>query len=62
MYRKKFNIKILVRLNKNKEYDPSIKVDNKFIKNRFNFKRIISLKKTINKLELKKTTIVVSTS
>ena len=52
MYRKKFNIKILVRLNKNKKYDPSIKIDNKFIKNRFNFKRIISLKKTINKLEL----------
>ena len=30
MYRKKFNIKILVRLNKNKKYDPSIKIDNKF--------------------------------
>lgn len=52
MYRKKFNIKILVRLNKNKKYDPSIKIDNKFIKNKLNFKRTISLKKTINKLEL----------
>ena len=31
---------------------PSIKIDNKFIKNKLNFKRTISLKKTINKLEL----------
>lgn len=52
MYKNKFNIKILVKLNKKKRYDPSIKIDNKFIKNKFNFKRLISLKETINKLEL----------
>lgn len=52
LYKKKFNIKIVVKLNKNKRYDPSIKIDNKFIKNEFNFKRLISLKNTINKLEL----------
>ena len=53
LFNKKFHTKIMIQINKNKIYDPSIKINSKLSEKIFKYKKSTSLKKTLNKFKIR---------
>ena len=51
LFNNRFHTKIKIQINKDKIYDPSIKINSKLSEKIFKYKKFTSLKKTLNKFE-----------
>ena len=54
LFNKKFGTKIIVKINKNKVYDPSVKINSKLSNKLFKNKKLTTLNATLNKFKTKK--------
>ena len=54
LFNKKFRTKIMVKINKNKIYDPSVKINSKLSNKLFKNKKLTTLNATLNKFKIKK--------
>ena len=52
LFNKKFSTKIIVKINKNKVYDPSVKINSKLSNKLFKNKKLITLNATLYKLKI----------
>jgi hypothetical protein len=54
LFNKKFRTKIMVKINKNKIYDPSVKINSKLSNKLFKNRKLTTLNTTLNKFKIKK--------
>ena len=54
LFNKKFRTKVMVKINKNKIYDPSVKINSKLSNKLFKNKKLTTLNATLNKFKIKK--------
>lgn len=54
LFNKKFRTKIMVKINKNKVYDPTVKINSKLSNKLFKNKKLTTLNATLNKFKIKK--------
>ena len=54
LFNKKFCTKIMIKINKDKIYDPSVKINSKLSGKLFKYKKLTTLSETLNKFKIKK--------